>query len=144
MLKLIRQVHLRFAKYFSRKFASTTLTHPQYMMLMSLLEEGAQKMSSLAEFLHISTPAVTNLVDKLERGGYARRLPDASDRRAHIIALTESGRKFIKGLREESLRLLADTIGTLPLSDQKVIEKFYGSLLLRLDAALGKIHPKYQ
>jgi len=147
ILTLIRQVHLRFVKYFSRKFSTRRLTHPQYMLLMSLLEEGAQKMNSLAEFLHISTPAVTNLVDKLEKSGYAKRVPHPTDRRAHVIELTPFGRKFINGLRTESLQLMAETIGTLPVSDQKVIERFYGNLLARLDDALrggGKTNPKSQ
>jgi len=138
MMRLIRQVHMRFVKYFSRRFASGRLSHPQYMLLMILLEEGPQKMNALADFLRISTPAVTNLVDKLERGGHAKRLPHPSDRRAHIVALTDSGRAFIGGLREESLRLLAETIGSLAPSERRVIEKFYRNLLVRLDEALGR------
>lgn len=146
MMQLIRQVHLRFVKYFSRKFATSRLSHPQYMLMMCLLEEGAQKMNLLAELLHISTPAVTNLVDKLEKSGYAKRVPHPTDRRAHVIELTPFGRKFINGLRTESLQLMEETIGTLPVSDQKVIERFYGNLLARLDDALrenGRRNPKF-
>jgi len=50
-LKLLRQVHLRFAKFYSKKIASRRVTPPQYMMLMILLEEGDQKMHDLADFL---------------------------------------------------------------------------------------------
>ncbi|MCX6353820.1 MAG: MarR family transcriptional regulator [Candidatus Aureabacteria bacterium] len=136
IMNLIRKVHMRFAKYFSREFARKRVTPPQYMMLMSLLEEGPQKMNSLAEFLQISTPAVTNLVDKLDKSGYARRVPHPTDRRAHIIELTPLGNKFITRLSEESLELLADTIGILSVADRKVIEKFYQQLYLHLGAAL--------
>jgi len=142
MMRLIRQVHLRFVKYFSRKFATSRLSHQQYMLMMCLLEEGAQKMNSLAEFLHISTPAVTNLVDKLEKSGHARRLPHSTDRRAHIIDLTPAGRKFVGGLRAESLKLLADTIGTLSASDRRAVEKFYGILHKRLGTELEIRNPK--
>ncbi len=72
-LKLLRQVHLRFTKFYSKKIACLRVTSPQYMTLMILIEEGAQKMHDLADFLQVSTPAVTNLVDKLEAAGYARR-----------------------------------------------------------------------
>ncbi len=142
MMRLIRQVNLSFVKYFSRKFPTNGITHPQLMLMMCLLEEGAQKMNALADFLHVSTPAVTNLVDKLERGGYAKRLPHPADRRAHIIGLTPSGRKLVGGLRAESLKLLADTIGVLSASDQSVIEKFYRVLLTRLERALDKAKPR--
>ncbi|MDD5555680.1 MAG: MarR family transcriptional regulator [bacterium] len=138
ILSLIPQMHVRFIKYFSRRFAASRISHPQYMLLIILLEEGAHKMNSLAELLHISTPAVTNLVDKLERSGLARRLPHPTDRRAHVIDLTPRGRRLIIALRAESLELLADTIGRLPPSEQKVIEKFHRNLIAHLDEALGK------
>lgn len=136
MLKLIRRVHTAFAKFFTKKFQSGRVTLPQYMMLMILSEEGAQKMNSLAKFLHVSTPSVTNLVDRLEAAGYARRIPHPTDRRAHVVELTPAGKRFIGALRAESLSLLADTIGTMPAREQAVIERFYLALLLRLEAAI--------
>jgi DNA-binding MarR family transcriptional regulator len=136
MMHLIRQVHLRFGKYFSRKFATISLTHPQHMLMMCLLEEGAQKMNTLANSLHISTPAVTNLVDKLEGAGYAKRLPHSTDRRAYVIDLTPAGRKLVGGFRAESLKLLADTIGTMSTPDRKAVEKFYRILYERLGKEL--------
>lgn len=137
-LKLLRQVHMRFAKFYSKKIASRQVTPPQYMMLMILLEEGAKKMNELADFLHVSTPAVTNLVDKLETAGYATRSPHPTDRRAHVIALTPSGTRFITALREEGLALLKDTIGTMSAADQEVVRRFYQDLRARLDAALER------
>ena len=138
MLALVRQVHMRFATYFSRKCAKEGISLPQYMLLMSLLEQGSQKMSSLASFLQISTPSVTNLVDKLESADYARRVPDPGDRRVNIIELTPAGEKFVTDFRRESLKLLADLIGRMPPADQKVIRRFYRELISSLDTALGR------
>ncbi|MCX6340473.1 MAG: MarR family transcriptional regulator [Candidatus Aureabacteria bacterium] len=138
ILKLLRQVHMRFAKFYSKKIASRRVTPPQYMMLMILLEEGAQKMHDLADFLQVSTPAVTNLVDKLEASGYATRSPHPTDRRAHVIALTPAGTRFITALRDDGLALLKDTIGTMSASDQEVVRRFYQNLRARLDAALER------
>ncbi|MEI6634659.1 MAG: MarR family transcriptional regulator [Chlamydiota bacterium] len=137
-LKLLRQVHLRFAKFYSKKIASRRVTPPQYMMLMILLEEGGQKMHDLADFLQVSTPAVTNLVDKLEAAGYAKRSPHPTDRRALVIALTPAGTRLITALREEGLTLLKDTIGTMSASDQEVVRRFYQDLMTRLDAAIER------
>jgi DNA-binding MarR family transcriptional regulator len=142
MMHHIRQVHLRFGKYFSRQFAASSLTHSQHMLMMCLLEEGAQKMNALAASLHISTPAVTNLVDKLERSGYAKRLPHSTDRRANIIDLTTAGRKLVGEFRAESLKLLADTIGTMPAPDRGAVEKFYRLLYERLGKALEERNAK--
>jgi DNA-binding MarR family transcriptional regulator len=43
----------------------------------------------LARELRMSTGAVTALVDRLERAGYARRVPDPDDRRRVLIEPTE-------------------------------------------------------
>lgn len=138
MFTLIRQVHHRFAKYFSRRCASANITLPQYMLLMNLIEEGEQKMNTIARFLQVSTPAITNLVDKLEASGYVRRLPHPDDRRAHIITLTPEGEEFVDGFRKESLMFLADSISALPEPEREVVHRFYTGLIATLDEALAK------
>ena len=137
MISLIRQVHLRFAKFFARKCATERISLPQYMLLMSLLEEGDQKMNSLARLLKTSTPSVTNLVDKLEAAGYVRRLPHPGDRRAHIIKLTAKGREFVDRFRKESLSILSDTLAELSPAETAVMKRFYGILIRKLDEALA-------
>lgn len=137
-LKTLRQVGMLFTKFYSRKIASLRLTPPQYMTLMVLLEEGEHKMNDLADFLQVSTPAVTNLVDKLEAAGYAKRSPHPTDRRALVIALTPRGTRVITALREEGLAILRDAVGTMSAADQEVVRRFYRNLLARLDSALDR------
>lgn len=137
-LKTLRQVGMLFTKFYSRKIASRRLTPPQYMTLMVLLEEGEQKMHDLADFLQVSTPAVTNLADKLEAAGYAKRSPHPTDRRALVIALTPEGTRAVTALREEGLAILREAVGTMSAADQGVVRRFYRNLLARLDAALER------
>src|SRR5512141_838099 len=47
----------------------------------------------IAGRLIISRATVTGLLDSLEKRGYVRRVPHASDRRMLLIELTESGRR---------------------------------------------------
>lgn len=54
---------------------------------LNLLEDGPRSAASLAEALHLTRPAVTALVDRLERSGWVTRTPDPSDRRSVSIAL---------------------------------------------------------
>lgn len=49
------------------------------------------KPGKLAGPLGISSGAMTNRLDNLERRGYVRRLPDPDDRRGVIVELTEAG-----------------------------------------------------
>ena len=43
----------------------------------------------LAEASRLTTGAITAVIDRLERAGYARRVPDPSDRRRVLVEPTE-------------------------------------------------------
>jgi DNA-binding MarR family transcriptional regulator len=52
-----------------------------------LSQRGPLSAGQLAEAMHLSSGAVTTLVDRLERRGYARRTRDTEDRRRVLIEL---------------------------------------------------------
>jgi DNA-binding MarR family transcriptional regulator len=55
---------------------------------LDILERrGPLSAGELAEAMHLSTGAVTTLVDRLERAGYARRVRDTRDRRRVLVEL---------------------------------------------------------
>ncbi len=61
--------------------------HPTDLEALDLLiREGPMPAGRLAERTGLTTGAVTGLVDRLERRGYARRVADPADRRRVIIA----------------------------------------------------------
>ncbi len=53
--------------------------------LSALLQEGPMTAGQIGERLHITSGAVTNLVDRLEKYGVVRRIADPRDRRKVII-----------------------------------------------------------
>jgi DNA-binding MarR family transcriptional regulator len=52
----------------------------------------------LATEAGLSTGAVTTVLDRLERAGYARRVPDAGDRRRVLVELTPAARRELQEL----------------------------------------------
>lgn len=48
---------------------------------------GPMTAGKLAELTGLTTGAITGVIDRLEKAGYARRVPDPKDRRAIIIEL---------------------------------------------------------
>lgn len=58
-------------------------------------EEGA-RLTELARGANMTPQAMGELVDELEELGYVVRRPDASDRRAKLITLTENGRDCVR------------------------------------------------
>jgi DNA-binding MarR family transcriptional regulator len=51
-------------------------------------EHGSMSAGDLAEASRLTTGAITAVIDRLERGGYARRVPDPSDRRRVLVEPT--------------------------------------------------------
>jgi len=52
-------------------------------------EHGSMSAGDLAEASRLTTGAITAVIDRLERAGYARRVPDPSDRRRVLVEPTE-------------------------------------------------------
>ena len=54
---------------------------------LSLLGDGPLPAGRLAELCGLTTGAITGLIDRLERAGYAERTHDAEDRRRVMVSL---------------------------------------------------------
>jgi DNA-binding MarR family transcriptional regulator len=62
---------------------------------LDLLDQrGRQTAGELSEATGLSTGAVTVMLDRLERAGYARRVRDPGDRRRVMVEPTELARKY--------------------------------------------------
>jgi DNA-binding MarR family transcriptional regulator len=56
---------------------------------MDILDQhGSMSAGDLAEASRLTTGAITAVIDRLERAGYARRVPDPSDRRRVLVEMT--------------------------------------------------------
>ena len=77
-----------------RNLATYELDFPQFDVLLTLRRQGRGKTLSpsfLAKEMMLSTSAMTNRLDRLEKRGLIVRIVDPTDRRALQIALTEDG-----------------------------------------------------
>lgn len=61
-------------------------------VLAQLLACESCNMSELARRVHRTKSTVTALVEKLERNGYAQRVPDPADSRGVLVRLTDKGK----------------------------------------------------
>ena len=67
---------------------------------------GRVSAGELAREMHLTTGAVTTVVDRLERAGYARRVPDPTDRRRVIVEATPAIKRLAAefyGTREQAV-----------------------------------------
>lgn len=69
------------------------LTYPQYLVMLTLWQDGAATVGEIARRLELDSHAVTPLVGRLEAAGLVGRRR-GTDRRQVVVAATESGREL--------------------------------------------------
>lgn len=70
------------------------LSIPQLDVVRRLRAHGPTPMRRLAEQMNCEASNLTGLVDRLENRGLVERLPDPSDRRVRVLALTPQGEEL--------------------------------------------------
>jgi len=91
------------------------LTFPRYeaLMLLFLSRNGSLPLGKMGDRLQVHRTSVTNIVDGLERSGYAAREPHAHDRRTTLATVTPRGREVAEAA---TLALNGADFGTAPLT----------------------------
>jgi DNA-binding MarR family transcriptional regulator len=104
--------HSFLARFFSipaRQPTGNGVTFAQVRLLWILEEEKTASPSRLADRLGVSCSTITELLERLSRGGYVRKIRSDVDRRQVLISLQPKGRRVISDfarLRRERLRKL--------------------------------------
>lgn len=89
-----------FERRLGRILATTDLgvTTAQARIVMRLHFNGPLSQQELAAQIDVVPSTIVGTLDVLEREGLASREPDPSDRRAHLVRLTEAGQALVPGL----------------------------------------------
>jgi DNA-binding MarR family transcriptional regulator len=102
------------------------LTFPRYEALMILYysRSGSLPLGKMGDRLQVHRTSITNLVDGLEKLGYARRSPHEHDRRTTLATITDHGRKVAA---DATTTLNEQRFGTAPLKRED-LDNVYGIL----------------
>lgn len=92
----------------------------QGLMALSLIDRrGPQRVSAIADRLHVDLSVASRQVAGLVRAGFAARTADPDDRRAQRIAITPAGERVV---RETHQRMVAAYTAALPgWSDEEIL-----------------------
>ena len=85
------QMQSRLQEHFAELAGEQSLSAIQAKILVHLDQGGAATMRALAARLDYDPSNLTSVIDRLEELGLVQRRPDARDRRAKSIVLTETG-----------------------------------------------------
>lgn len=118
VISLLRTNEL-FQHRFGQLLRGYGLTHPQYNILRILRGAGRELPSlEIAERMISVVPAITNLLDKLEKRGLVRRERCESDRRVWHVHLTPNGAELLKELDEPNLAMHKKLVGHLETAER--------------------------
>jgi DNA-binding MarR family transcriptional regulator len=110
------------------------LTFARYeaLMLLYFSRAGSLPLGKIGARLQVHPTSVTNLIDGLEKIGYARRVPHPDDRRTTLAAMTPRGRR-VAAAATEALNEMQ--FGTSPLGKREL--KSLTDVLTRVRAGAG-------
>ncbi len=131
-----REINPKFSRFYACFLNHADITLSQYALLNHLVNTGTVPMTELSSKLRISKPAVTHLVDQLEKKKFLRRNPHPKDRRVHLIETLPKGKKIIGDVQTHILQFLLRTFDQFSVSEQKTIQKFYALLSQTMDKVL--------
>jgi DNA-binding MarR family transcriptional regulator len=130
-------INRRIKRAMEATLAEHGLTLQDWEVLCKLkLRREAHRSSpgSLAAELELSTGAMTSRLDRLEREGFVRRLPDPDDRRGVVIELTPEGRAAWDRAAGVQARREVFFASALSKAEQQQLNGLLRKLLLALEA----------
>ena len=113
--------HHRMVRAVNDEMSGCGLSMARTKVLMALSEQGPTRQSVLATDFGLSPHSITDIVDALERQGLAERRPDATDRRAKLVAITEAGEACLGVASAARERLLKQIFGALSQEDRATL-----------------------
>lgn len=99
------------------KYSSTGLDRQQFWVL-SAIEHGSARMSSLAEQAATSQASLTGIVDRLECRSLVERVRSSEDRRVIDVSLTSAGLEALNAMREHTMGGLEAVLLRLDLDER--------------------------
>ena len=105
----------------------------QYDVLATLRRQGEpyrMAATELADAVMLTSGAMTNRIDRLEKSGLIIRVSDEEDRRRVFVQLTDDGLKLIECAAETRFQSAADAIGCLDHRQSRQLSDLLRSVLL--------------
>jgi DNA-binding MarR family transcriptional regulator len=108
--------------------------------LMAQLERKPHGMTlgELSQRMMVTNGNVTGLVDRLVTEGVITRTRQKSDRRSHIVSMTEKGRRQFARMAKEHENWIAGMFGDLSQNEFTALTKLLGKLKTSVRSAIAE------
>jgi DNA-binding MarR family transcriptional regulator len=129
----VEKIHRHFQEAFRASLGEAGLTKEEWKVLMAL-HDSVRSHGWLCQDLDVSTGAMTNRLDKLERRGLIRRAPDPHDRRGVLLELTETGQSQLKEYVKAGAGRERELVDDLTDAEKQELNRLMSKLLASLQA----------
>ncbi|MDQ7792838.1 MAG: MarR family transcriptional regulator [bacterium] len=116
---LLRDLAADFRAMSRQVLAGFEVTPLQYHALLLLSRAGQLTMGDLCDRMLLASSTVTDLVDRMEKGGYVARERCHEDRRVVRLQLTDRGRRVVDEMLRTRLAKLDSLLESMSPGDQE-------------------------
>jgi DNA-binding MarR family transcriptional regulator len=104
-----------------RKHGAQELSVPQFRTLNYLSRNKGPSLSKVAEYIGLTLPSMSTLIDGLVNRNLATRQTHPHDRRRMTLELTDRGETILRSARRATNDYLASKLQSLSLEDQNKV-----------------------
>lgn len=104
---------------------------PVQARLLCVLIGGPRGMAELAQMFGVEKAALTGLMDRIEKRGFAERSAVPGDRRAVQVTLTAAGRRAASAFHREMGEALGRLIDPIPAEDREQFRSTVAGIVMR-------------
>ncbi len=105
-----------------RRGAAAEIGPGAFSALATVVRSGPLRLGDLAAREGVAPPTLTRIVASLEDQGLVAREVDPEDRRATLVAATESGSRLVLGMGSSRAAMLRQRIEALPATDRAALQ----------------------
>ena len=118
----LRPVLLRLSRGLRQETEQLGITSRQVTLLWLIREHPGLSLRQLAAEERVSAPAVSGIVDRLEKAGLIERVRDVDDRRRVGLTLTDDGERLLRRVRARRTTWLAERLKGLDEDELAAVE----------------------
>ncbi len=121
-----------------RRYRGADLSVPQFRTLAYVSHRPGTSLSALADFLGLSLPATSRLVDGLVQEGLVVRQIPPGNRRLVALSVSARGQKTVCTARKATEKHLAEVVASLREGDRAMVQRALRVLHKEFTCAAGR------
>lgn len=130
--EIMPTVMQEFARRQTNELFKGKITLPQFLVLNFLSQQQESKMTEMANFVGVTTAAMTGIIERLVKYGYCLRVFVPDDRRIIKVRLSSRGADLVRKVNQQRRQMIIKIFGRISEAERRE----YLKILLRIKEIL--------